>query len=77
MSTRDSVWRRSWPGPPVYHAGGIELGSAAVVLQGLPVGARGQVRAEDDADQGARYAAQLRHLPVPPGAQQASGVFFV
>ena len=50
------------------HAGGVELCGSAVVLQCLCVGARGQVCAEDDADESARYAAQLRHLPVPPGA---------
>ncbi len=49
------------------HAGRVELCGSSVVVQRLQMGPSGQVCAKDDAHQSARYAAQLRHLPVPPG----------
>lgn len=47
------------------YAGGVQFGSLLIALEGILVGARGQVGAEGHADERPDHHIELSHLVVP------------
>ena len=53
---------------------GVQLGSLLVALEGILVGARGQVGAEGHANERSHHHVELSHLKVPPAHQMVCQV---